>query len=148
MKKSVFYDKNAETEFRQLDDDVQKKNKRRRDNILCLQKNVYNDMSKQLPKKIKKALAVGDLISHDQIMSNYSKEEREEILERARYLKAAMKLRQLRAQMRLSQQQLARKMRVKREYISLLESGRQNITLNTLYRIGESVGKEVEVLFK
>lgn len=130
MKKYVFYDKKCPA------------------NISCLRKNISNTMSKQLPQKIKRALASGDLIPHDQIMKRYSKAEREEILERARYLKAAMKLRQLRSQMRLSQQELARKMRVKREYISLLESGRQNITLNTLYRIGESVGKGVEVVFK
>ena len=61
---------------------------------------------------------------------------------------AAMELRKMRRKLRLSQAQLARKMNVKREFISRIESGRQNITLETLYRIAEATGKKFEIQFK
>jgi len=59
-----------------------------------------------------------------------------------------MEVRRLRRKSKLSQAQLARKMHVKREFLSRIESGRQNITLETLYRIAEAVGKEFKFSFK
>ncbi|OHA61837.1 MAG: hypothetical protein A2109_00445 [Candidatus Wildermuthbacteria bacterium GWA1_49_26] len=68
--------------------------------------------------------------------------------EKARYLKAAMELRKVRKQLHLSQEELAKKMVVKREFISRIESGRQNVTLDTLYRIAEVTGKEFRLSFR
>ena len=98
-------------------------------------------------EKIQKAIDRGELIPHEKIMASYSIEKKERILERARYLRFAMQLRELRKQKKLSQAALARKMRVKREFISRIESGRQNMTLETLYRIAEVTGKELQVSF-
>lgn len=105
-------------------------------------------MNKKFPKKIQQALEKGELIPHEQVLSGYSRKDREEILEKTRYLKAAMELRKVRKQLHLSQEELAKKMSVKREFISRIESGIQNMTLETLYRIAEATGKKVELTFR
>ena len=105
-------------------------------------------MSSWLPKKIKKALRRGDIVPHEEVLADFSPTEREEIHQRARYIRAAMELRRLRRRMKLSQQQLAKRMDVKREFVSRIESGKQNITLETLYRIAEATGKEFKFSFK
>lgn len=105
-------------------------------------------MSRKLPDKIKKAVERGDLIPYDKIFNSYSEKEQEKILKRARYIMAAMELRKLRKKLKLSQAKLASEMKVKREFISRIESGRQNITLETLYRIAEAAGKEFSFSFR
>ena len=105
-------------------------------------------MSKKLPNKIQEAITRGDLIPHEQIWKTFSPERQERIMQRARYLKAAMELRKLRKALRLSQNQLAKKMSVKREFISRIESGQQNVTLDTLYRIAEVTGKDLKLMFR
>lgn len=99
-------------------------------------------------EKIKKALERGELITHADVMKRLSKEERERIEQKARYIIAAMELRRLRRKVKYSQAKLAKKMKVKREFISRIESGTQNITLETLYRVGEAMGKEFHFAFK
>lgn len=99
-------------------------------------------------KKIQKAIERGDLVPHEEVMKRFSKEEREEIEQGARHIKMAMELRRLRKNARISQAKLAHKMNVKREFISRLESGKQNITLDTLYRVGEAMGKKFHFAFK
>ena len=71
-------------------------------------------MSKKYPRKIQQAIERGDLVPYEKVWKSYSKREREEIEKRARYLKAAMELRKLRKQLHLSQEQLAKKISVKR----------------------------------
>jgi len=105
-------------------------------------------MTKRYPEKIQKAIKKGDLIPYKKVWRSYSQKEREAIEERARYLKAAMELRRVRKQLHLSQEELAKKMSVKREFISRIESGRQNVTLDTLYRIAEVTGKEFRLSFR
>ena len=105
-------------------------------------------MPKPIPLKIKHALAKGDLVLHDDVLSQYSAKEQAEILAKARYIKFAIELRKLRRAMNLSQARLAQKMKVKREFIARAESGRQNITLETIYRIGQAAGKEVCLAFR
>lgn len=98
--------------------------------------------------KIKEALKRGDLISYDNLFARYPKKRQQEILKRARYLKAAMELRKLRKELKISQEELAQKMKVKREFIARIESGEQNITIETLNRVAEATGKEFELHFK
>jgi|SRR3989344_2743710 len=107
-------------------------------------------MSKRKEKiknNIDEAIKRGDLIPFEQIWNRYSKKEQGEIMKRARYLMASMELREIRNRLNLSQAQLAKKIGTKREFISRLESGRQNVTMETLYRIGAALGKRVEVRF-
>lgn len=104
-------------------------------------------MNKKLPKKIKKAVERGDLISYDKVFNNYSKKDQERILKKSRYILAAMELRKVRQKENLSQAKLAKLMNVNRAFISRIESGKQNITLNTLYRVAEATDKEFKFAF-
>lgn len=105
-------------------------------------------MNKKFPKKMQQAIVKGELVPYQKVFRGYSRKDREEILGKARYLKAAMELRRLRRQLHLSQDQLAKKISVKREFISRIESGRQNVTLETLYRIADAAGKELHLTFR
>lgn len=98
--------------------------------------------------KIKTAIKHGDLIPYEKVFARFSKKEQGQILRRARYLRMAMELRKLRKRLKFSQAKLAKKMQVKREYIVRAESGQQNVTLETLYRIAEATGKEFNFQFK
>ena len=103
---------------------------------------------KNLPKKIQAAIDRGDLITHEEVMKSFSKEQRKRIEQKTQYLIAAMELRRLRKEAKISQERLAKKMDVKREFVSRLESGNQNITLGTLHRIARALGKEFHFAFK
>jgi len=98
--------------------------------------------------KIKAALKRGDLIDYDEIFASYPKKRQAEILKQARYLQVAMALRKLRRKLKISQAKLAKKMQVKREYIARAESGQQNVTLETMYRIAEATGRNFDFQFK
>ena len=98
--------------------------------------------------KINQAVKRGDLVDYADLFARYPKKRQQEILKRARYLKAAMELKKLRKQLKISQLELARKMKVKREFITRIESGEQNITIETLNRIAEATGKDFEFHFK
>lgn len=99
-------------------------------------------------KKIQEALKQGRLLDFDILFKSYSKEHQAEINKQYRYLKMAMAMRKLRRKLKLSQAKLAKKMQVKREYIVRAESGQQNVTLETLYRIAEATGKDFDFQFK
>lgn len=99
-------------------------------------------------RKINKAVKGGDLVAYVDLFAGYPKKRQQEILKRARYLKAAIELKKLRKQLKISQEELARKMKVKREFIARIESGEQNITIETLNRVAEATGKEFEFHFK
>ena len=105
-------------------------------------------MNKKYPKKIQEAINRGDLIPYEKIFNSYSEAKKKRIREHAHYLRAAMELRELRKKQKLSQGALAKKMHVKREFISRIESGKQNITLGTLHRIAQALGKEFHFAFK
>lgn len=99
-------------------------------------------------KKIQQAINKKELVSYEKVFRTYSAKDRKDILTKAHYLKAAMGLRRLRKRLHLSQGQLAKKMSVKREFISRIESGKQNVTLETLYRIANASGKELQLTFR
>ncbi len=99
-------------------------------------------------RKINKAVKRGDLVAYSDLFAKYPEKRQKEILERARYLRTAMELKKLRKQLNISQEALARKMKVKREFITRIESGEQNITIETLNRVAEATGREFEFHFK
>ena len=105
-------------------------------------------MNKKFNKKIEDAIKRGDLIPYEKIWNSYSQERKDRIKQKARYIMASMELRRLRKALRLSQGQLAKKMSVKREFISRIESGKQNVTLDTLYRVAEVTGKNLKLMFR
>ena len=98
-------------------------------------------------RKINQAVKRGDLVNYADFFAGYPEKRQQEILKRARYLKAAMELKKLRKELKISQEELARKMKVKREFITRIESGEQNITIETLNRVAEATGKEFEFHF-
>ena len=99
-------------------------------------------------EKIKKAIQEGRLISYKKVYMSYSKKDRAEIDRRAKLIMVRMEMRKLRRRNGLSQSQLAKKMDVKREFVSRIESGSQNITLGTLFKIAEATGKEFKFKFE
>ena len=99
-------------------------------------------------RKINQAVKRGDLVAYNDLFSSYPQKRQQEILKRARYIKAAMELKKLRKDLKISQNELARKMKVKREFITRIESGEQNITIETLNRIAKATGKEFEFHFR
>ena len=101
-----------------------------------------------ISKKIREILKKGDAITLDELFASYSEDDQKKILKEARYLRAAMQLRRLRRQLKLTQDELAKKMDVRREFISRIESGRQNITLETLYKIADTTGRELKIAFR
>ncbi len=98
--------------------------------------------------KIKEAIKNGKLIPFEDILKRYSEADRKEIDVRARYYMARSKVRKLRRTVNLTQAELAKKMNVKREFVSRIESGNQNITLETLIRIARAVDKEFKFSFE
>ncbi len=98
--------------------------------------------------KISKAVKKGDLVVYGDLFAGYSKKRQQEILKRARYLKAGMELKKLRKELNISQEELAHKMKVKREFVTRIESGEQNVTIETLNRVAEATGKEFEFHFR
>ena len=101
-----------------------------------------------MKNKINQAVKRGDLVDYVNLFASYPKKRQQEILKRARYLKAAMELKKLRKELKISQEELARKMKVKREFITRIESGEQNITIETLNRVAEATGREFKFHFR
>ncbi len=99
-------------------------------------------------QKIEKAVREGRLIPFEKIYDSHSKADREEIDRRAKLIMIRMEMRKLRKEKKLTQVLLAKKMNVKREFVSRIESGVQNITLETLFRIAQATGKEFKFSFK
>ena len=67
------------------------------------------------------------------------------VSEELRQLKIGEELRAARKQAKMTQAQIAEKMCVNRSFISQIESGPQNITLATLIRYTESLGKHIHL---
>jgi len=64
-------------------------------------------------------------------------------------LEVALQISDVREQAGLTQEELARKLKTTQSVISRIESGKQNLSLDMLYKIAEAVGKkQVQVAFK
>ncbi len=98
--------------------------------------------------KIRQAENEGRLIDYDKLFASYPKDYQDKIKEEAKFIKAKMEIVRVRREKKLSQSALAKKMNVKREFISRIESGNQNITLATLLKIATATGKEFKFSFE
>ena len=98
--------------------------------------------------KIRQAEKEGRLIDYDKLFASYPKDYQDKIKEEAKFIKAKMEIVRVRREKKLSQSALAKKMNVKREFISRIESGNQNITLATLLKIATATGKEFKFGFE
>jgi DNA-binding XRE family transcriptional regulator len=98
--------------------------------------------------KIKQAEKEGKLIDYNKLFASYPKEYQDRIKEESKFIMAKMEIIKVRRSSNLSQSALAKKMNVKREFISRIESGNQNITLATLLKIATATGKEFKFSFE
>jgi DNA-binding XRE family transcriptional regulator len=74
-------------------------------------------------------------------------EERDSFEERAQYFVISEMLKEARKEVKMTQEQLAKKVGTKKSYISRLENGKCDIQLSTLYRIFEfGLGKRINLL--
>jgi len=79
---------------------------------------------------------------------NLTDEQKERINERKNYYDLLYNLRELRKKTGLSQEEVAAKSGISRSSISEIETGKINITLNTLVSLAHAMGKEVEIKFR
>jgi len=98
--------------------------------------------------KFRQAIKEGRLIDYDKLFASYSKDYQQKVKEEAKFLMAKMEIIRVRKEKKLSQSDLAKRMKVKREFISRVESGNQNVTLRTLIKIATAVGKEFKFRFE
>lgn len=99
-------------------------------------------------KKIRQLEKEGKLINWDKLFASYPKKRQQEIKKEAKFIMARMEIIRVRREKKLTQAELAKKMNVKREYVSRIESGEQNVTLETLIKIAQAVGKEFKFKFE
>lgn len=88
------------------------------------------------------------LIPLSTTIENLPKEQQVEIEKKARFIQIAMAVRNLRKNLSLAQNDLAKQLGKKREFVSRIESGRQNVTLDTLYHIAEATNKKFYFEFR
>ncbi len=72
---------------------------------------------------------------------------REYYEEYGRQLEIAYKIAEARAEAKLSQAQLAKKIGTKQSNVARMEAGEQNFTVSTLMKIAHSLGRELKVSF-
>ena len=78
---------------------------------------------------------------------NWTKDQMKRIMEDVKFKRVAYTIREIRLDKKLTQRELAVKSGIPRTVISRIESGKRNITLETLMNIAESLGEEVEIRF-
>ena len=62
-------------------------------------------------------------------------------------IEAAYAILEMRHKAKLTQKQLAKKMKVSQSLISRIEQGAQNLSLTTLHRLARACGKELKINF-
>ncbi len=77
----------------------------------------------------------------------FSAEEEKEIQKDVKYHRIAYYIREIRLKEKLTQEQLAKKAGIPRTVISRIESGRSNITLDTLINLADSMDRKVRIEF-
>lgn len=89
------------------------------------------------------------LISLEEVnkQMNWTKEELQEMEDDIKYNRVAYTIREVRLSKKMTQELLAIKAKIPRSVISRIESGKRNITLQTLMNIADSMDREVEIRF-
>ena len=77
----------------------------------------------------------------------YSKEKLAEMYNEAMRLQVAYKIREIRLSKKMTQQMLAEKSGMPRTVISRIESGKGNITIETLAKLADSMDEDIEIRF-
>lgn len=95
-----------------------------------------------------KILKKGKVVSFKKLFNSLSDKDQQKVLKGSTQIRLAMVLRKLRKKHQLTQQKLADKMKVKREYIAQIESGNYNATIQTLSRIASATNTKFSFYFK
>ena len=85
---------------------------------------------------------------HEKVKKLFQKSEWDFVNKEFPFVSMAMEIRRLRFNTKTSQVELARRMKVKREFISRIEGGKQNMTLITIIKIAQAIGKEFKFSFE
>ncbi len=88
------------------------------------------------------------LIKLQDAISQLPLKQQKQVAQRSRFIQIAIMIKNLRKELDLAQNDLARQIGKKREFIARIESGRQNVTIETLYHIAEATNKKVFLEFK
>jgi DNA-binding XRE family transcriptional regulator len=78
---------------------------------------------------------------------NWTDEQMKRIMDDVKYNRIAYTIREVRLSKKMTQELLAIKAKMPRSVISRIESGKKNITLETLMNIADSLDREVEIRF-
>ena len=111
--------------------------------------------------KVQKALKTGEIITFGQLFAQdlkegvftieeYNKAYKEELEENARLLRAetAKKVKKARLEMQVTQEELAKKLHTKKSFISEIENGKQNISIEYASKIAKALNKDLVWRFK
>lgn len=105
--------------------------------------------------KIEKGIREGKLIPFSKILNEMKNDPKEwagylriakEFDEENERLLLARKIKNARLKSKMTQEQLARKLKTKKSYISLIESGKQNISHDYLEKVVKAMGRRIEIV--
>lgn len=99
-------------------------------------------------KKIDQAIKSGKLIPIEKIYKKFNKEDWEDIRKESLNIENSIEIRKIRLEKKLTQKELAEKIGTKREFVSRVENGHQNITFKTMLKIANALGKNLKISFE
>lgn len=95
-------------------------------------------------RKIQKLIDEGKLVPFSEIYNAHSVEEKEEVQKRVEYYNALYKLREVREEKGFTQEDLSSLTGIPRTTISKIESGKRNLTFETLIQILSALSLKIE----
>lgn len=84
-------------------------------------------------------------ITLDQFKKKFTVEQEHQIQDEVAYYDLLMKFKDAREQAGLTQEELARKARVNRTTLSRIETGMRNATVETLMKLSQAMGLEMQI---
>jgi DNA-binding XRE family transcriptional regulator len=83
-----------------------------------------------------------------EISKDFNSDDWQQVAAEKRYYHLVTALRELRLEAGFTQKQLAKKSGIPRETVVMVESGKRNVTLETLMILGEAMGKKLKISFE
>lgn len=110
-------------------------------------KDKYPELTKEQAEWIQNKIDLGLLVPANDAYDEMSEEEKLEV--DAYSFRSAMldDLKEMRLNLGLSQEELAKKSGIPRPTISKIENGRRNVTIDTLSALAVAMGKRIELKF-
>lgn len=107
-------------------------------------------MNKIVTQKLTKPLAEirKATISSADFIKTFTPEQQQWIKSEAEYFMLSMEICKTRNELALTQQELADRMYIPRSTISKIESGKRNVTVETLQKMAKAMGKRLVIEFQ